>query len=366
VTAVVRASVFATLLVAAACGGGSVGGAPTAPATPATPSVPAAPTPLRTLAETRTLHIGVGTAIGTYFNRTDAAGTQYMAVLKREFNVVTPENDLKFSAVRPSRATFRFARPDSMLEFATANGMRMRGHTLVWHNQLPSWLTGGSWTPAEGVALLDEHIASVVGHYKGKIATWDVVNEAFDDSGVPRTTFWSTLIGPSYIAQAFRSAAAADPSAKLFYNDYNIETIGAKSNAVLAMLAGLKASGVPVHGVGLQAHFIAGQTPSHDALVANMNRFAALGLTIEITELDIRVPVPASAAALQTQAQNYAEVVRACLDVPACDMVVTWGFTDLSSWVPSTFAGQGAALLFDESFQPKPAYTAVNTLLAGA
>ena len=364
-TALVRASVLSALLVAAACGGSADAG-PAGPAAPTAPRVPAAPTPLRTLAETRRLHIGVGTAIGSYFNRTDAAGTEYMAVLKREFNVVTPENDLKFSALRPTRATFRFARPDSMLEFATANGMRMRGHTLVWHNQLPSWLTGGTWTQAEGVALLDEHIAAVVGHYKGKIAAWDVVNEAFDDSGVPRTTFWSTLIGPSYIAQAFRSAAAADPGARLFYNDYNIETIGAKSNAVLAMLAELKASGVPVHGVGLQAHFIAGQAPSRDALVANMNRFAALGLAIEITELDIRVPVPASAAALQTQAQNYADVVRACLDVPACDMVVAWGFTDLSSWVPSTFAGQGAALLFDESFQPKPAYTAVNALFAGS
>ena len=364
-TALVRASVLSALLVAAACGGSADAG-PAGPAAPTAPRVPAAPTPLRTLAETRRLHIGVGTAIGSYFNRADAAGTEYMAVLKREFNVVTPENDLKFSALRPTRATFRFARPDSMLEFATANGMRMRGHTLVWHNQLPSWLTGGTWTQAEGVALLDEHIAAVVGHYKGKIAAWDVVNEAFDDSGVPRTTFWSTLIGPSYIAQAFRSAAAADPGARLFYNDYNIETIGAKSNAVLAMLAELKASGVPVHGVGLQAHFIAGQAPSRDALVANMNRFAALGLAIEITELDIRVPVPASAAALQTQAQNYADVVRACLDVPACDMVVAWGFTDLSSWVPSTFAGQGAALLFDESFQPKPAYTAVNVLFAGS
>ena len=354
------------LLLVAACGGTSGSAGPTGPSAPAMPSAPAAATPLRALAESRNLHIGVGTAIGSYFNRTDAVGAQYMALLKREFNVVTPENDLKFSAVRPTRGTFRFARPDSMLEFATANGMRMRGHTLVWHNQLSTWLTSGTWTQAEGVALLDEHISTVVGRYKGKIAAWDVVNEAFNDDGSPRTTFWSTLIGPAYVAQAFRTAAAADPDAKLFYNDYNIETIGDKSNAVLSMLTELKSAGVPVHGVGLQAHFVVGQTPSRDALVANMSRFAALGLKIQITELDIRMPVPASAAALQTQAQNYADVVRACLDVPACDMVVSWGFTDLSSWVPGVFAGQGAALLFDESFQPKPAYTAVNAVLAGS
>lgn len=354
------------LLMVAACGGTSGSSVPTGPSTPGTPSVPAATTPLRTLAESRNLRIGIGTAMGSYFNRTDAVGKQYMDLLAREFNVATPENDLKFSVIRPTRATFRFARPDSMLEFATASGMRMRGHTLVWHNQLASWLTSGTWSRSEGVALLDEHISTVVGHYKGKFAAWDVVNEAFNDDGSPRTSFWSTLIGPTYIAQAFRTAAAADPDAKLFYNDYNIETIGAKSNAVLSMLTDLKAAGVPVHGVGLQAHFIVGQTPSRDALVANMSRFAALGLKIQITELDIRMPVPASAAALQMQAQNYADVVRACLDVPACDMVVTWGFTDRSSWVPDFFAGQGAALLFDESFQPKPAYTAVNAVLAGA
>src|SRR5215218_8131174 len=154
------------LLVAAACGGASAGTGPTGPSTPtapATPNAPAVTTPLRALAEARRLHIGLGTAIGSYFNRSDAVGNQYMAILQREFNVVTPENDLKFSALRPTRATFRFARPDSMLEFATANGMRMRGHTLVWHNQLPTWLTAGPWTQAEGVALLDEHIATVAG-----------------------------------------------------------------------------------------------------------------------------------------------------------------------------------------------------------
>jgi endo-1,4-beta-xylanase len=325
--------------------------------------VPPAALSLREIVAARSLRIGVGTAIGGYFNRADTAGRYYSFVVAREFDVVTPENELKFTSVRPTRATFRFARPDSMLAFATANGMRMRGHTLVWGNQLSAWLTGGSWTRAEGIALLDEHITTTVAHYKGKLAAWDVVNEALNDNGTLRPTFWLQLIGPAYIEQAFRTAAAADPSARLFYNDYRIETNGPKSDAALAMLTDLKARGVPVHGIGMQGHFVVGQTPSRDALVANMARFAALGLKIQITELDIRMPVPATTAALQTQAADYAAVFRACLDVPACDMVVTWGFTDLSSWIPTTFPGMGAALLFDATFQPKPAYTAVHELL---
>ena len=345
-----------------ACGGGDVGAS--VPTGPGIPTTPTATQPLRTLVESRKLRIGIGTAVGSYFGRTDAAGLQYDAVLKREFNVITPENDLKFSSLRPTRAAFAFARPDAMLAYAQANGMRMRGHTLAWGSQIPPWVTGGTWTRAEVVALLDEHITAVVDHYEGKLAAWDVVNEAFEENGAYRANYWYTQIGPSYVEQAFRTAAAADPSVKLFYNDYNIETIGPKSNAALAMLTDFKARGVPVHGIGLQAHFIVGQTPSRAALVANMNRFAALGLGIQITELDIRMPVPASSAALQTQAQNYADVVMACLEVPACDMVVTWGFTDLASWIPGVFAGQGAALLFDAAFQPKPAYTAINDLLA--
>ena len=352
------------LALALACGG-SGGATPTTP-TPPAPTVPVTPVvtvPLRKIAETRQLRIGVGTAVGSYFGRTDAAGTEYAAVLAREFNVLTPENELKFDAIRPNRATFNYTRPDAMLAFAIANGMKVRGHTLVWHSQLPQWLTGGTWTRAEGVALLDEHVTAVAGHYKGKLAAWDVVNEAFNENGTLRASFWNNLIGRSYIEQAFRTAAAADPAAQLYYNDYNIETIGAKSDSTLALLADLKARGVPVHGVGMQAHFIVGQSPSFDALVANMSRFAALGLKIQITELDIRMPTPSTPALLQTQAQNYADVFRACLAVSACDMVVMWGFTDLSSWIPGTFPGMGAALLYDAAFVAKPAYTAVNELL---
>ena len=320
--------------------------------------------PLRTLVEGRGLHIAIGTAVGRYFGRPDAAGVRYAQVLAREFNELTAENEMKFSSLRPSRAVFNFARPDSMVAFAKANNMKVRGHTLAFGNQLSSWLTNGTWTAAEVRALLDEHISGTVTHYRGQIAAWDVVNEALNENGTLKPTFWSNALGRAYIEQAFRSAAAADPAAALFYNDYNIETIGAKSDSVYEMLRDFKARGVPVHGVGFQAHFVVGRTPSRDALIANMTRFAALGLKIQFTELDLRLTLPATAGTLTTQATGYADVVLACLATPACDMIVMWGFTDLSSWIPATFPGMGAALLFDTGFLPKPAYSAVNDVLA--
>lgn len=325
---------------------------------------PATLDPLRKVIADRSLPIGVGTAVGALFNTSDAVGLQYNTVFIREFNVITPENDLKFGPLRPSRAAFNYARADAMLQVAKANGMKMRGHTLVWHSQLASWLTGGTWTADEARQLLDEHVTNVVTHYRGELAAWDVVNEAFDDSPKLRAGFWANSIGRGYIEQAFRTARAADPDVPLYYNDYNIEGINAKSDSVHALLSDLRARGVPVNGVGMQMHLIAGQLPSLTQMRENFERFAGLGLKIQITELDIRVPLPATPQSLQTQAANYRDVFDLCLQVPACDMVVTWGFTDRSSWIPSVFPGQGDALLFDNEFRPKPAYYSVHTLLS--
>jgi endo-1,4-beta-xylanase len=191
-----------------------------------------------------------------------------------------------------------------------------------------------------------------------------VVNESFTDGPVTfRPGFWANNIGRSYVERAFRAARAADPDVALFYNDYNIEGIGAKSDSTYAMLQDLKARGVPLDGIGMQMHLIAGQTPSR--MAENFARFAALGLKIHVTELDVRVQTPPTAASLQAQAQTYRTVFDVCLKEPACEMVVTWGFTDHASWVPSTFPGWGDALLLDANFAKKPAYQAVHDLLAG-
>ena len=320
-------------------------------------------TPLRTLAERRGIAIGVPT--GGTFQRTDATGDTLRAILAREFDMVWSGNWLKFSVVHPAPTTYDFSWADSMVAFAQAHGMTVRGHVFVWHNQIPAWLTDGSYGPSQVDSILADHNVNLMAHFRGKIGIWDVVNEAVDDNASRRVTFWSTALGPGYIEHAFRLAHAADATAKLYYNDYNIEGLSPKSDTVYAILADLKSRGAPVDGVGMQGHFIVGQLPSSASLLANFARFARLGLTIQITELDIRMPVPPTGADLAQQAVDYRTIVGACLQTPACDAVELAGVYDGDSWVPSTFPGQGAANLFDESFRPKQAYTAVSDILAG-
>jgi endo-1,4-beta-xylanase len=361
------ASVLAAGLLGA-CGGSDGITLPPTPPTPTTPTTPTPVTytPLRTLAAARSPRVGIGAAAGGLFNSSDAASASFMKVLAQEFDVLTPENELKFSSLRPARGTFNYARPDSMVAWAKANNMRVRGHTLAWHSQLSGWLTNGGYSSTDAALILTEHISNVVGHYKGQLAAWDVVNEAFTDSPVTlRSGFWSDKIGRGYIEQAFRAAYTADSTVPLYYNDYNIEPVNAKSDSVYALLADLKRRGVPVHGVGMQMHLIAGSLPSLSSMAENFARFAALGLKIQITELDIRLALPSTSNTVATQAQNYRDIYALCLAQPACDMVVTWGVTDRASWVPGTFSGFGEALLFDNALQPKLAYISVNNLLAG-
>lgn len=347
----------------AACGGDG----PVDPPPPPPPAV----TPLRELAAPKGLRIG--TAVGSNFNQNET----YMTILRREFNMLTAENAMKFGEIHPNPTEYRFATADAMVNFAVANGMQVRGHTLAWHSQNPGWLnslTSATTSREQAIGILQEHIATVVGRYRGKIVAWDVVNEAVYDDGVRRrlprnqspASVWQRLIGDDYIEIAFHAARAADPDALLFYNDYNLEFSGAKQDSVYNLIKDLKDRGVPIDGIGFQAHFIVGNgTPSRQTLRATFDRFAALGLKIHITELDIRMPVPATAANLEIQAANYRDVVSVCVEHAACDTVVVWGLHDGNSWVPNTFPGQGAALLYDDAFKPKPAYTAVNDYLAG-
>jgi endo-1,4-beta-xylanase len=324
------------------------------------PPVPSADTvPLRTLANPRGLRLG--SAVDRGFRYPGADGVKFKATMAREFNVLTPENDMKHQRIHPARDVYRFEPADSLVAFAEANGMQVRGHTLVWHQQLASWLTSGTWTADESRALLQDHITRVAGHYRGHVIAWDVVNEALADDGSLRSSFWLDHIGRDYIELAFRWAHDADPDALLFYNDYNIEGINTKSDSAYELIRGLLARGVPIHGVGLQAHFQLGGVPS--TLGANIARFAALGLKVHITELDVRMPVPSTADKLAAQANDYRQVVQVCVQTPACGAVVMWGFTDKESWVPGTFPGWGDALIMDASYAPKPAFGALYNLL---
>ncbi len=243
--------------------------------------------------------------------------------------------------------------------FAGANEMYVHGHTLVWHNQVPSWLASGSFTRDEMIDILRDHIYTVAGRYSGTIAAWDVVNEAVNDDGSLRNTLWLSRIGPEYLDLAFQFASDADPNARLVYNDYGNESINAKSNGIYDLVSGLMARGIPIHGVGFQLH-ITRSGINLPSFVQNMQRFADLGLEIYITELDVRMQLPVTPKKLATQANVYAGILNACLAQSACRAFQMWGFTDAHSWVPSFFPGYGAALIFDEMYQPKPAYDALS------
>jgi endo-1,4-beta-xylanase len=319
---------------------------------------------LRVFAARRGIGIGAATGSGLFLQQS-SRGDTLRSVLAREFDMMWSGNFMKFETLRPTRSTFRYDRADTMVEFGDRHGIRARGHTLVWHNQNPAWLTGGNWTREQAIELMYEHIDGVVGHFRGRLAAWDVVNEAVEGNGDLRNTFWLQRIGPDYIELAFRRAHQVDPEVPLYYNDYNIEWVGSKSTGVLNLVRDLLERGVPVHGVGFQGHFTSGQVPSKEALKTNLARFAALGLDIQITELDIRMRMPATAADYQRQAQEYERVVLACVETPRCNAVLIAGIWDGESWVPGTFPGFDDALLFDRDFQPKPAYFGVRRALDG-
>lgn len=343
--------------VLAACGGGDGGGT----TTPIVPIVNTDTFPLRALAQQAGIRIGSAGDRG--FRWTGSDGSSFRAILGREFSVLTPENDMKFDRLHPAPATYYFAGADSLVAFAQQNGMAVRGHTLVWHQQLPKWITNSSPGVDEASQQLIDHVTTVVSHFKGKLFAWDVVNEALNDDGSRRSTYWFDHIGRPYIEIAFRTARAADPDVALIYNDYNIEGIGPKSDSVYAMVKDFLARGVPINGVGLQAHFTLNGVPP--TLGANIARFIALGVKVHITELDIRVPVPSTNASLTAQAQNYHDVVTTCIQNKGCELVTTWGFTDKDSWVPNTFPGFGDALPWDNFFQQKPAYRSIYNALSG-
>ena len=316
------------------------------------------PATLRRLA--RHTKLEIGTAVDTTALRNDAT---YRRLVATEFSSVTPENVMKWEVVHPERGRYDFSQADRLVAFARQHGQKVRGHTLLWHNQLPAWLTSGTWTRAQLRSILREHILTVAGHFRGKVWAWDVVNEAFNEDGTLRDTIWLRTIGPDYIADAFRWAHQADPRAVLFYNDYNVEGINAKSTAVYNLLRQLRRQGVPVEGFGAQGH-LSTQYPFPPDVLQNLRRFGRLRLATAITEADVRHVLPADPAEINAQAEGYSLMLESCLLERSCVSYTVWGFTDRYQWVPQTFPGEGEAAIFDENYNPKPAYNAMRRDLA--
>ncbi|CAM5710072.1 Beta-xylanase OS=Streptomyces tendae OX=1932 GN=GUR47_32310 PE=3 SV=1 [Streptomyces tendae] len=290
---------------------------------------------------------------GRYFGTAIASGklgdSAYTSIASREFNMVTAENEMKIDATEPQRGQFTFSSADRVYNWAVQNGKKVRGHTLAWHSQQPGWMQSLSGSTLRQ-AMID-HINGVMAHYKGKIAQWDVVNEAFADgsSGARRDSNLQRT-GNDWIEVAFRTARAADPSAKLCYNDYNVENwTWAKTQAMYNMVKDFKQRGVPIDCVGFQSHFNSG-SPYNSNFRTTLQNFAALGVDVAITELDIQ---GASAA-------TYAAVTNDCLAVARCLGITVWGVRDSDSW-----RSGDTPLLFNNDGSKKAAYTAVLNALNG-
>ena len=325
--------------------------------------VQALPTPvptLRSLAQVHSIFIGTTVSVGALQDE-----KQYRDVLATEFNMVTPEVSMKFDATEPERGHYTFTEGDTLVAFAKAHSMQVRGHNLVWYLALPSWLTTGHFSRDELISILHDHILAEVSHYHGQVNIWDVVNEAINSDGTLRDSIWSRGIGPDYLDLAFRWAHEANPQARLFYNDYGGEGLSQKSNAIYYMVSGMIKRGVPINGVGLEMHVSVDEFPQPQDVLANMERLAALGLEVQITEMDVKIqgdPRPMQVR-LDAEAQIYRDMLSTCLVVEQCTAFVMWGFTDRHSWIPGATGHPDAPLIFDAAYHPKPAFFALMDVL---
>jgi endo-1,4-beta-xylanase len=344
----------------------------------------------RTLKDAFAGSFRVGAAVNAnQFTGQDAKGA---ALIKAQFNTITPENVLKWEHVHPQASTYDFSKSDQYVAFGQANGMFIVGHTLVWHSQTPRWVfqdaNGNPLTRDALLARMHDHIATVVGRYKGRVKGWDVVNEALNEDGTMRRSPWYTIIGDDYIEKAFEFAHEADPSAELYYNDYNLEN-AAKRNGAAELVKRLQAKGIPIAAVGSQTHEKLYNTATAAKLDTTISVLGALGVKVNITELDVDV-LPAAtrnrtadvgvtaqqgmSAALnpfatglpdtvqQALAQRYADLFKVFLKHRGTvDRVTLWGVGDGDSWLNNwPMPGRtNYPLLFDRQDSPKPAFDAV-------
>jgi endo-1,4-beta-xylanase len=346
------ALVLAVAAITAACGGG---GTPTNPTPAPGPSTNPPSDTLRAAAMATGRRIGAAVQSGLLMD------ARYSDTVAREFNYLTAEYEMKWGAIEATRGASTFFAGDDIVSFARGRGMEVKGHALLWHQSLPGWVSGLS--PSDLRAAVATHIREVAGHFRGRVHAWDVVNEAVADDGTGlRDTVFRQKLGDGYIAEAFRLAREADPGALLFYNDYNGEGAGAKSDRIYDLVRRLLSEGVPIDGIGLQMHVSANNRPSDGNIAANMRRLASLGLIVHISEMDVKVNnVPGTTEQkLDAQKTAYKSIVSVCLAEPRCEAVTFWGVSDAHTWISGD-----SPLLFDRQYAAKPAYTGVLEALRG-
>lgn len=342
---------------------------------------------LRPLAEAAEFELGAAIDVDAL---TDDA---YRQLLVDNVTMASTSDDLSFAVVQPTPGTFDFARTDALVDFAVANDMTVRGHDLIGVGALPAWITDGVWTAETLGEVLRGHVTEVVSHYRdrnpGVVTQWDVVGEAFLADGSPRPTIWQQVIGDDYLRIAFDAARAADPDALLFYDDFYddlavsqdaVETgtpitggaMGARSNcadipkcvAVQTAVSTLVAAGVPIDGIGLQAHMA---SPDPVDFTTFSSWVGDLGLVWAVTEYDVPLPITevTNPVFLEFQAATYGDALGACVQSPICDTFVTWGITD-RYWQGDAGEGFGGALWFDDQDAPKSAFAAMAEVLDAA
>jgi len=320
--------------------------------------------------------------IGVAVNPRMMDNPEESALILAQFNSMTPENAMKMGPIHPEEKRYNWEPADKIADFAVQHGLKLRGHTLCWHNQTPNWFfkdsTGATVTKEVLLARMKQHIFDVVGRYKGKIYAWDVVNEAVPDgdgtADLYRKSPFYEIIGPEYIEKAFQYAHEADPQATLFYNDYNTEN-AAKRERIYQVVKGLKEKGIPIQGVGLQGHWALTE-PTADELETSITKFASLGLQVQVTELDVSIHpkeherrtdvftgkveyTPEIEAKQVAQYKMLFDVLRK--HRKAITGVTFWNLSDKSSWLDN-FPVRGRKdypLLFDEKYQPKKAFFVV-------
>ncbi|MGY5450377.1 endo-1,4-beta-xylanase [Agarivorans sp. MS3-6] len=293
-------------------------------------------------------------------------------VVIQHFDQITAENIMKSAYIQPRQGDFTFDDADTLVDWALANNITVHAHALVWHSQMPSWMSSysGDWS-----AMMEDHVTTVADHFKGRVASWDVVNEAFDDSNTGgyapyRSSPWYNNLGKDFIPEAFKMARAADANAELFYNDYNIEDDGAKLNSVLRMVEELQAANVPIDGIGFQMH-VNYDWPSIADIGKSFARAADTGLKVKVTELDIKMNPNGNNnsfdnARAEEQKQRYKEIVAAYYsNVPANQRggITVWGVSDADSWIPGFTGHNDWPLLFNSQLEQKPAIEGVAEAL---
>ncbi|MFE1256020.1 endo-1,4-beta-xylanase [Streptomyces fungicidicus] len=332
--------------------------------------VPRSSDAMRDLAAVLPRPIRMGTALAAGPLLTDSA---YRRTAGEEFSMLTPENDFKPQFVQPRRGVFAFAEGDTLVDFAEANGMKVHAHTLVWFEALPAWMRA-EMTHEQRRRVMVEHIRAVAGHFRGKVAEWDVVNEPMSDEdedysngnrGV-RPQLWFEAMGEQYIDIAFHAAREADPHAALYLNEYGVEEDGPRWDALYALLTRLKERGVPIDGVGFQDHeYAVGDRTDPEVFRGKVRALAGLGLKARVSEADVLVDEDEE----DIQARQLAGKLAVCGEEPNCTSFSTWGFTDkygstadLRHYPPSP----GNALPWDAAYEAKPAYWALRDVLDDA